>query len=393
MTEVGAGFRFDIYERIHFPEDRPAIGELEQIELLPFVRGVPGQEQSHLKGYLQLTAVYAPRENGERQTFSHRIPVEISLPARAEGKDEDVEVNIEQFDVDLVSSRSLNVTGVLSLSGWSPQELVQAEVRSTDHATEAQEMIAEYEAETRKPKPKKAKPQSDQIEVVADTETLEPSASPFALEAAAPPEGFAPPPLWEQKLPEAAPVLFPYGEAPAAQQQKPHDASQESHDASQEESGSWQDFETESLRELEQAQDQVQEPLTELQETSAAPIEDAPPLTEPVSGNLYEESFSAEQALHLEPKVAIKPQQHERTESGEELAAKDKTNNELEWRKLFFGGGDETPFKTMRMCIVQKEETIETIAERYQLHPREIALYNRLGEADVSEGQILYIPL
>ena len=42
MTEQSAGFRFDIYERVHLPEDRPAIGDLEQIELLPFVRGLLG---------------------------------------------------------------------------------------------------------------------------------------------------------------------------------------------------------------------------------------------------------------------------------------------------------------------------------------------------------------
>src|SRR5690606_8810726 len=143
------------------------IGDLAQIELLPLVRGVPGQEQSHLKGYLQLTAVSAPMEDGERQTFSHRTPVEISLPVRTDRKDEEVQVQIDQFDGELVSSRSLNVTGVLSLSGWSPQEITQAEARSVQEAGESEEIVVDYEAEARKPKAKKAKPQSDQIEVVA----------------------------------------------------------------------------------------------------------------------------------------------------------------------------------------------------------------------------------
>nr|WP_246427573.1 LysM peptidoglycan-binding domain-containing protein [Paenibacillus phyllosphaerae] len=46
----------------------------------------------------------------------------------------------------------------------------------------------------------------------------------------------------------------------------------------------------------------------------------------------------------------------------------------------------------MRIAIVQKEETLDSIAGRYQLQAREIALYNRLGDQNVSEGQVLYIP-
>lgn len=44
------------------------------------------------------------------------------------------------------------------------------------------------------------------------------------------------------------------------------------------------------------------------------------------------------------------------------------------------------------MCIVQREETLDVIAERYQLTPRELLLYNRMSEQNVEEGQVLYIP-
>jgi stage VI sporulation protein D len=67
----------------------------------------------------------------------------------------------------------------------------------------------------------------------------------------------------------------------------------------------------------------------------------------------------------------------------------------MEWKSLFLGrtGSEEEQFSRLRMCIVQKEETLDTIAERYKLNPREIALYNRLGsDATVQAGQVLYIP-
>lgn len=65
----------------------------------------------------------------------------------------------------------------------------------------------------------------------------------------------------------------------------------------------------------------------------------------------------------------------------------------LEWKRLFLSReSEEQRFSSVRMCIVQKEETIETIAERYKLNPREIVLYNGLSDQGVSEGQVLYIP-
>ncbi len=65
----------------------------------------------------------------------------------------------------------------------------------------------------------------------------------------------------------------------------------------------------------------------------------------------------------------------------------------LEWKKLFLSSeSGEQGFKKLRMCIVQKDETLDGIAKRYQLNPREIALYNRLESSDVSAGQIIYLP-
>nr|WP_232242632.1 LysM peptidoglycan-binding domain-containing protein [Paenibacillus sp. GSMTC-2017] len=44
------------------------------------------------------------------------------------------------------------------------------------------------------------------------------------------------------------------------------------------------------------------------------------------------------------------------------------------------------------MCIVQREETLEQIALRYSLNPRELLIRNGLHESAVAEGQLLYIP-
>nr|WP_306220197.1 LysM peptidoglycan-binding domain-containing protein [Cohnella sp. WQ 127256] len=44
------------------------------------------------------------------------------------------------------------------------------------------------------------------------------------------------------------------------------------------------------------------------------------------------------------------------------------------------------------MCIVQREETLDLIANRYNVQPRELQLFNRMHEPYLSEGQVLYIP-
>ncbi|NUU74484.1 LysM peptidoglycan-binding domain-containing protein [Paenibacillus xylanilyticus] len=67
--------------------------------------------------------------------------------------------------------------------------------------------------------------------------------------------------------------------------------------------------------------------------------------------------------------------------------------DDVQWKNLFLGTiVDQTPFRKVKLCIVQREETLDTIADRYQLSTRELQLYNRLSEQVVEEGQILYIP-
>ncbi|MNN76600.1 Stage VI sporulation protein D [compost metagenome] len=66
---------------------------------------------------------------------------------------------------------------------------------------------------------------------------------------------------------------------------------------------------------------------------------------------------------------------------------------DVRWKNLFISGVQEqTPFRQVKLVIVQREETIDVIADRYQINPRELLLYNRLSEQSLEEGQVLYIP-
>jgi stage VI sporulation protein D len=57
-----------------------------------------------------------------------------------------------------------------------------------------------------------------------------------------------------------------------------------------------------------------------------------------------------------------------------------------------FMGEKEEHFTKIKMCIMQRDETIEDIAERYQLNVESILRVNQAGRNQLGAGQILYIP-
>ena len=112
-----SGLRFDIYERIQLPEDLVGIQQLEELELMPHIQVLEENEHALLRGNLWLTGQYIAEDGSSGKTIEHFIPVEITLPKNRVRRLEDISVEIDNFDIDLLSPRSLNVTGVLSLQG------------------------------------------------------------------------------------------------------------------------------------------------------------------------------------------------------------------------------------------------------------------------------------
>lgn len=128
------GLRFDIYERVHLSDDLVGIDQLEEVELTPHIQVIPSGDQVTVRGSLLLAGVYiGATQQRKSESLEHWIPVEITLPLNRVRSLEDICVDIEHFDVDLLSTRSLNITGVLSLKGitveqpavqaWEPEQI------------------------------------------------------------------------------------------------------------------------------------------------------------------------------------------------------------------------------------------------------------------------------
>lgn len=53
---------------------------------------------------------------------------------------------------------------------------------------------------------------------------------------------------------------------------------------------------------------------------------------------------------------------------------------------------DTVTYKQMRICIVQEQDTLESISERYQVPKLQLLKLNRLAGDDLTKGQLLTIP-
>jgi len=447
------GMRFDIYERIHLQEHVAGIEELDEIELVPRIQVVAQGDYAVLRGHLLLSGIYSSAgEMRSNESLEHLIPVEITLPMNRIPRLEDISIDIDNFDVELLSSRSMNITGVLSLRGIEmlPTQAPEAPGRWGDEefyavhqADEGFQQFLQYEPVNwtqpafRQPESSDEPPQSEETfssePQMGETFSSEPirSGDSFSYEQQDDELTFDPTPATaivpesnEYSITEPAFEEFNYAAFTPAYET--YESIREEQEEAAVEQG---EEESESESELKEEDNEVErQPIAadlvnedpvddedmsafaEVPTTSRDTIPDIAPPEEkkevkiafagknqeiaeeqqPVGiRSLLHNSFKEQQ----EPAETPKPSKKENTPLVSEKTDSRTSGDELEWKSLFLGAlSNENKFRTVRLCIVQKEETLETIADRYNMSPREIMLYNRLSELSVSEGQVIYIP-
>ncbi|KAJ3196314.1 hypothetical protein HK101_009328 [Irineochytrium annulatum] len=491
-------------DQSHEKDHVPAIEELEEIELYPRIQVIGQDDHATLRGHLLLTGAYRG-ENEASEELKHFIPVEITVPLNRVRSIEDISIEIENFDVDLLSNRSLNITGVLSLRGiegfhaeepqvWSADEFTvvhspdaqqsnrsdEAEETDSDPNTFAQEYLLQRSEEERlanaaelaygAPEYHQEYANLSSAEQSAEyaNENRQPDANedPASLTAngdeLASQEPYSEPSPISSFMAETADRLASY---PESEPLLPLE----------DESSAWSEPSVDALpTEPRNSDQEVQEPAAQSSnELAAADVPDGPDVwhfesarsvpqqenqavdvpVEPQAENwqgvfgtseagnaeeerqsfeatevdefVQNEAFVPEPVAETEDKPEMKvafgskkesaPRQEEgvgissllssgrsardaEVERGEEVPAgviQEETYapEDVEWKNLFLGTiVDQTPFRKVKLCIVQREDTLDAIADRYQLSTRELQLYNRLSEQVVEEGQILYIP-
>ena len=478
MFDQSYGLRFDIYERIILSEDLPGIEELEEVELIPHIQVISQEEQATLRGHLLLAGLYkGDSEAGESEPLEHWIPVEITVPLNRVSSLDDIAVEIENFDVDLLSTRSLNITGVLSLKGiqaavqgttdrvWNNEEITVVHApESADEAT-GYDVTAREQAEFQAANPSAFHfpqiqegyahnsqatgynanpPVNERYEEIQAEQYTQEAASGYPTGYGSSSEsadyynadGAAGHELHRDQAsqeyaavqPVDEPFSFPEG-TPEVQSspessnpnvwnfernEKADYADQDSsgrisgiHEEREEDTAPTPTSAVQDEKEDEEELYEEKEDISAAEETVLLSEETSIPEEPPAKPEL-KVAFSTKNSTVDNPSGSgvgfSSLLQSSRTVQEQEIAAREEVEvtadapeqlavEEVQWKSLFLGSRqEETPFRKVRLCIVQREETLEAIAERYQLSPRELLLYNRLSEQSVEEGQVLYIP-
>jgi stage VI sporulation protein D len=400
VTDQLNGLRFDIYERVHLPDDVAAIEELEEIELVPHMQALPQDDQVLLRGHLLLSGIYRTYDSSSVSKLEHWIPVEISLPLNRIQSVEELAVEIDNFDVDLLTSRSLNVTGVLALRGLQAQAQ-QTPIWRDDSFTVVHQ--AQLEAKDENDSDGIGEPErygsgsasgQGEFEVGGELPSSEYVLGLSAkqdevgrldevVEAAD--NGFD-----EEAKESSWLAMFPNLEE--ARKGKEEEPGQDAYDPFA--PSLWGDVTKERLAEQVTLAEQPEEIVEEKSDVKVALSGKSPDSAVRLQSGVGLLSQLGEKGAQREAELRIL----EAAQAEEKaLAASNNsllsTGDELEWTRLFLNGGSEAQsFRKVKMCIVQREETLDLIATRYNVQSRELQLYNRLHDPYLSEGQVLYIP-
>lgn len=85
--------------------------------------------------------------------------------------------------------------------------------------------------------------------------------------------------------------------------------------------------------------------------------------------------------------------EEESEEGGEEESEEPSSRNDNTLYLTKMMANEEEQFVTLKMCIIQENESLDMIAERYDVSTSQLVRVNRLEGEYVEEGQILYIPV
>lgn len=378
--------RFSLEESIWFKKGQE-VAEFLSISLDPVISVDEYEQYVTIRGALELTGEYrmAEEESGEApfdftghrfvqhvstredgiSELSHRFPIDITIPKNRIPHLEDVYVMVESFDYDLDENGRLLVTADISISGISEAPLDEPYEPS---------LVEEEE------------PLFEPFEVVARKEVYEEEQRKHQLEEE---ESFVSDhALQEQNEEQAQEAAVFHREETKQEEEKVVPLN---NDEQPEET-------VERLEKQKQKEETAAQPEKPEEKTVAQ-------LEENVKENV-EENVEENEALGVEEENVV-PQQDAKVSIGsmkendddemeeeidENEKPKVKSENTLYLTKLF-AKNQEEEFTKVKICIVQQGDSLDKIAERYDVTVQQLLRVNQLENVEeIHEGQLLYIP-
>lgn len=377
--------RFSLEESVWFQKGQE-VEELVSISLDPNITIHENEQYVTIQGALELTGEYQRYNDGsieeedfftaprfvhhveEREEgiyeFSHRFPVDITIPNNRIQSIDDIHVEVESFDY-LFQERScmkliadLTITGLYGDQQHKPaheeaeEEEVQLEVVYREaHSEEIEEPFEiSLEAETQ-----------------PTTTILEEEYEPFTAEARKPAEDV------EEKI------------VPISQTVELFEAPQ---------------FHVNEVKAPEitfsPARNEVTQVVTENEKVEEV-VEEVQEVPEVQNAQEPQEvELQPEPQPEVQPQAELQPEPEVESSSSPQPKIKKKKSSKKGMSLTeFFARKEETEDLTkLRVAIVQNGETVEQLAARYEVPVQQLLKVNHLElNQDIYEGQVLYIPI
>ncbi|MCS3482715.1 MULTISPECIES: LysM peptidoglycan-binding domain-containing protein [Bacillus] len=400
--------QFSVEESIYFKNGQE-VSELLSISLDPDILVQEVNDYVSIRGSLELTGEYNINQEelmGESSSYAsyrqadevkvredgtaellHQFPVDITIPKNKISHLNDVFVFIDAFDYQLTESRLLTIQADLAIEGLldegTPEPLVEEPYEFVHRAEEEYgDVTYEYQAQ----------PEYEEQEMLPREEHEENAEQQAALQHEARTEQeedeidietvMVEEAEEEEEYEEEEAVALGYRSFPEAQVQEPPF------------------FDPPKLLEEEERDDTFFEVEVRKDPEAESKEEEEPPVYPAFESPTYQmeqtqeerdDSYQFERLYEREaPKVYESAQEAEEFEHDQREASG--SENSLYLTKLF-AKQEEEDFSRMKICIVQQEDTVDRICERYQLNVQQLLRTNSLSvDAELEEGQILYIP-
>ncbi|MEE3677578.1 LysM peptidoglycan-binding domain-containing protein [Bacillus safensis] len=420
--------QFSVEESIYFKSGQE-VSELLSISLDPDILVQEVNDYVSIRGSLELTGEYNINQEellGELSSFPtyreadevkvredgtaellHQFPVDITIPKNKISHLNDVFVFIDAFDYQLTENRLLTIQADLAIEGLLDEETPQApveepyefvhrpeedygdmaydyqlqseqeeqkELQGEEHEDDEKQPVFQHDTRAEQEEQEDQEEEEEEIEIeLVNREVEEVSEEPEESEEQEEPE---------QPNNQEEAVALGYRSIPEAHVQEPPFF--EPPKLLEEEEREDTFFEVEVRKDPEAAEEQ--EETVQSYPAFEAPAYQVEPEQEEQDdeyqlGRLYEREA---------PKIYESAQEEEELE--EDVRETSGSENSLYLTKLF-AKQEEEDFSRMKICIVQQEDTVDRICERYQLNVQQLLRTNSLSiDAELEEGQILYIP-
>jgi stage VI sporulation protein D len=397
--------QFSVEETVSF-EKGHEVGELLSISIEPDILVQEMNDYVLLRGYLELTGEYHVSDEQEEHELEitsrmvqsvrlhedgtaeleHRFPVDITIPLYKVGHLNDIFVFIDAFDYRLDHSNVLTIQADLAIEGLLDEanEFVH---EKTDYITNAaEERIGESEY---------VKASEEPGAEAARTEVHEPHSEPELevepelnhvqefqeLKARAQQDN--------QDVSEPAPAVLEQVQADKFEAEAEEDFALSYRSFPSEFESSEKPFFSEPnlLKELVQDESIFEIEVKKNNDPAAQEREIDEEESYKEKGSYPDFTFQSSEATHEQEPELVREAENEVDHVHER-----ENDNSLYLTKLFTKQ-EEEEFSRLKMYIVQQDDTIDLICERYDLNVQNLIRVNSLSpDDDVKEGQILFIP-